>query len=275
MHLTVGRRTFALGRRRQEMPPALASALEAVPPNRIFFAQYGKRLRNRDRTQRPPPPESRVAVPGDLPAILRIASSLPDNAPEAERNGFLRARFSRRQYRRLIGDGCVRVARIQGEVVGFASVIPWRHPLITRERAAIRWGAGPVHLGFVDWTGEDFSQLARTGNLMYIAEVAIAPDHPHAAQRMLRVLLNLYGEYSEAHFLSACSEIPKVNVRPALLYHRLGLQRVGCVRLPFRLVRSGPYPGRLSVVAPSQSGIWLKTPLRKGSAPDAGPPPSP
>lgn len=267
MHLTVGRRTFALSRRRQEMPPALAAALAAVPPNGAVLAHFGKRLRNPDGTRTPSPPESGVAVPGDLPAILRIASSLPDTAPEAESHGFLRARFSPRQYQRLIEDGCIRVARAQGEVVGFAAVIPWRHPLISLERAAIRWGAGPLHLGFVHWTGADFSPLARTVAPLYIAEVAIAPDHPHAAQRLLRVLLNLYGEYPEAYFLSACSEIPKVNVRPALLYHRLGLQRVGCVRLPFRLLRSGPYPGRWSVVAPSQTGIWLKTPLRPPARP--------
>lgn len=266
MHLTVGRRTFALSRRRQEMPPALAAALAAVPPNGAILAHYGSRLRNPDKARTSAPPDSGVAVPGDLPAILRIASSLPDTAPEAERHGFLRARFSPRQYRRLIEDGCLRVARAQGEVVGFATGIPWRHPLILLERAAIRWGAGPLHLGCVHWTGEDFSPLARTGNVIYVAEVAVAPDHPHAAQRLLRVLLKWYGEYPDAHVLGACSEIPKMNVRPAVLFHRLGLQRVGCVRLPFRLLRSGPYPGRWSVVAPSQSGIWLKTPLRHPEA---------
>lgn len=259
MHLTVGRRTFALSRGRHELPPALASALATDPPNGAILAHYGKRTRAPDRTG--------MAVPGDLPALLRIASSLPDTVPEAETNGFLRARFSPRQYRRLIEDGCIRVARNQGEVVGFAAIIPWRHPLITLERAATQWGAGPLHLGFVHWTGTDFSPLARAGNLMYIAEVAIAPGQPRAAQRLLRVLLNLYGEYPEAHFLSACSEIPKVNVRPARLYHRLGLQRVGCVRLPFRFIKIGPYPGRWSVVAPSQSGIWLKTPLRNPARP--------
>lgn len=275
MHVTLGNRTFTLGRRRHEMPPALTSALAAVPPNRTFLAQYGKRLRTRNGTPMSCPQESGKADLRDLPAILRIASLLPDTAPEAEINGFLRARFGPRQYRRLIGDGCVRVARSQGEVVGFASIIPWRHPLIALERAAIQWGAGPCHLGFVHWTGADFSRLARTANLIYIAEVAIAPDQPHAASRMLRVLLKSYGEYPEAHFLSACSEIPQMNARAAVLFHRLGLQRVGCVRLPFRLVRSGPYPGRVSVVAPSQSGIWLRTPLRKATAPAAAPPPSP
>ena len=83
---------------------------------------------------------------------------------------------------------------------------------------------------------------------------------------MLRTLINLYREYPEAHFLGVCSEAPKVNVRPALLFHRLGLRRVGCVRLPFRIVKVGPYPGRWSVIVPFQSGIWLRTPLHKANA---------
>ena len=35
----------------------------------------------------------------------------------------------------------------------------------------------------------------------------------------------------------------------------------------FRFVRCGPYPGRWSVVAPFQSGIWLKSPLHPAAAP--------
>lgn len=253
MHLKAGSRTFALDRRRHGMPPALAAALAAAVPNRDVLARCGHR---RSR------PGSALAAPGDLPAILRIAAALSDTAPEAETRGFLRARFRPRQYLRLIEDGCIRTARVQGEVVGFATVIPWRHPLIAAERAAIQWGPQALHLGFVQWSHEDCTPIARAGKLMYIAEVAAAPQHPRAAHRLLPLLLNLYGEYPDCSFFSVCSELPRVNVRPALLYHRLGLRRVGCVRLPFRFVRCGPYPGRWSVVAPFQSGIWLKSPLR-------------
>ena len=258
MHLKAGSRTFALDRRRHGMPPALAAALAAAVPNRAVLARYGNRLHR---------PGSALAAPGDLPAILRIATALSDAAPEAEIRGFLRARFRPRHYLRLIEDGCVRAARVQGEVVGFATVIPWRHPLIAAERAAIQWGPRALHLGFVQWSHEDCTPIARSGKLMYIAEVATDPQRPRAAHRLLPLLLNLYGEYPDCAFFSVCSELPLVNVRPAVLYHRLGLRRVGCVRLPFRFVRCGPYPGRWSVVAPFQSGIWLKSPLHPAAAP--------
>ncbi|NCA83006.1 MAG: hypothetical protein EOM72_09720 [Opitutae bacterium] len=266
MRISIGDRTFFLGSRRHEMPPALTSALAAVEPNTAILERCAMALRDPGRTVPLARSGSEVAAPRDLPEILRIAASLPDTDPEAGSNGFLRARFSPRQYRRLIADGCIRVARVRDDILGFASIIPWRHEYLAVERASVDLKIGPVHLGFMNYSGEDFTRASLTGDIIYLAEVAMTPGTPHATPQLLRMLLRLYTEFPDSCFLSACGEIPKLNLRPALPYHRLGFTRIGCIRVPFRFVRSGPYPGRLSVVAPSQSGIWLKTPLRKANA---------
>lgn len=243
-------------KRREGIPRELQQALDASPASTRLSAYGAKRAQEPGHSG---PLE--IATIGDLGAILQIVSLYPDNAPQAKNKGFLRGRFSPQEYEQLVEDGCVRVIRENDKTAGFISVIPWSHSLIGPERMVTGLRIGPIGC---HWTKDDYSTVVKRGNISYIAEAAAHPSAPHAGAQLIRGLMQLRTENPENYLVTTCSEAPVVNLHSASLVQSLGFERIGFVWLPLRPMSVGPYPGKIRLVTPFQSGIWCMKPLNSG-----------
>ncbi len=244
----------ALSEEHRHLPQNLQLALESAHPAARFLARFERVSEGRFVNQVHLEP----AVSQDLDSIIRLVSTYPDNDERAQNRGFLRGRFTAKEYLQLIDDGCIRVVRENEKVKGFISVLPWSHELIGPERFVTKVRFGPIGC---HWTGDDYSAVVKKGSITYIAEAAVATDASGAAAHLIRALPQLRAESPDNYLVTTCSEAPIANLHAATLVQRLGFERIGYVWLPFRPMSVGPYPGKIKLVAPFQSGIWCMKPL--------------
>ena len=196
----------------------------------------------------------------DLAGITTLVSQFPDNSVQAGEKGFLRSRFTPAEYQKLIDDKCLYVVRDKNQVVAFASVLPWNHPLLAPERASVNLKVGPLKIQLCRWTNKDYSTVVESQPILYIADAAVAPNAPHAVSKLIDGLYRLKAQNPNSYIVTTCSEAPLPNTHSAQFVKRLGFERVGYVWLPARPVSVGPYPGKTKIVSPFQSGIWLLEP---------------
>jgi len=197
----------------------------------------------------------------DLFSMIRILKCWPDDHPQAQSRGFLRPRFSPDEYRQLIGDGCIRVIRDGEKIIGFINVLPWAHPLISQERLAAK-------SFFCHWTGKDYSAALKNGNITYFAEIAADPFVAYSGSRLLRTLGTIRAETPNNYLVGTYSQAPIANVHSAEQLRRCGFELIGYVKLPFRPMKVGPYPGRIGIVSPFQSNIVCMQPLNSDVPPE-------
>lgn len=235
------------------LPTRLSDALATIKPAKAYIARSEEQ-----KTKPEGIAKSEAAQARDLSAILKIVESYPDNHNLAQTHGFLRGRFSPKEYEQMIKDGCIRVLRENEIVTGFISIFPWAHPLIEAERRAANLKIGPIGR---HWIGEDYSPTVKRGNITYIAEAGVDPEVEGAGARLIRGLSGLRQEFPENYIVTTCSEKPISNLHSAMLVKKLGFERIGYVWLPFRPMNVGPYPGSIHIVTPFQSGIWALRPL--------------
>ncbi|RIL08976.1 MAG: hypothetical protein DCC75_07605 [Proteobacteria bacterium] len=200
------------------------------------------------------------ARPKDLDQVLAIIEGFPDNAPDASRTGFLRARFSTEQYASLIDERHLWVAREGNSVVAFASALPWNHRLLSQERLVVGIDLGPLKIRLCTWIAQDYSSLVKSGQVIYIAEAAARPDISSAGAHLIKGFPRFRAEYKDSYLVATCSEAPIANLHIAQLVQRLGFQRIGYVRLPLRPFPAKDFPW-VRFLSPFQSGIWLMKPV--------------
>lgn len=243
-------------RTRTHAPVVLTSALEST---RAQPSRFSASL-SIDTTASTvlPTLEFELANVADIEAITKIVSSYPDNHEHAQSRGFLRGRFDRDEYLQLIQDRCIRKITDGKRLVGFASVLPWAHKLISAERGITKFRIASIGCHWIEY---NYSPVIKAGNISYIAEVAVDPKFPNAGARLIKLLPSLRAEYPQNYLVTTCSEVPVPNIHSATLVQRLGFERIGYVSLPFRLMNVGQYPGKIKLVVPFQSGIWSMKPL--------------
>lgn len=254
MQLIIGQKKFIAEKSELRLPEAIKGAISVEPSTLLNVT-----LPRREEQQRKSV-GIELATESDLEDIVKLVSKFPDNSETAIEKGFLRGRFTPEEYKKLIDDRCLYVVRENNQAVAFASVLPWDHSMLALERAVVTLKLGPVKIQLCRWTGKDYANIVESKPILYIADAAVSPDAPHAVSRLIDGLYKLRSENPNTYIVTTCSEAPLPNAHSAQFVKRIGFERVGYVWLPARPMSVGVYPGKIKIVSPFQSGIWLLEP---------------
>ncbi|MGE3756516.1 MAG: hypothetical protein AB7H97_02105 [Pseudobdellovibrionaceae bacterium] len=258
MQLIVGERRARIEIPTARLPKEIGEAISVESSSRldVTLPSYAGRASE--------PTAIDLATERDLNSIVALISKFPDTAQSASEKGFLRGRFTREEYRKLIKDKCLHVVHENGEVVAFASVLPWNHQMLSLERAVVSLKIGPLKIQLCRWTSKDYANIVESEPILYIADAAVSPESPHAVVKLIDGLAKLRSQNPNSYIVTTSSEAPLPNAHSAQFLKRIGFERIGYVWLPARPMSVGEYPGRTKIIFPFQSGIWVIEPEKVG-----------